>query len=462
MPATSSSNATNPDAIRTLPDMPAGPNVRRRRYNPERPSQAMVPVQLRFAMAVIMQLWSKASVADETPPIADATGAPALAAAPPEPAPPRRRWLWRRPRLVVPVAICCSPCSCGWRSPRRLSRALEPLPMPTLLLVSADGVPIARRGAVKERPVAAAGLPRYVTGAFVAIEDRRFYSHWGIDPRGIAARRLDQSARRRRGAGRQHDHPAARQDGVPLGRPEFRAQGAGAADRLLARGVADEGRDPLALSFQHLFRRRRLWPARRRAPLFRRRARAAVDGAGGDAGRAWSRRRRASRRPRRSRRRRRARGWCWRRWSRTTSSRPARARVRPARVRRGRRATCRRAAISPTGSRRRRAMPPRRIMARRASPTTLDAAMQRQAERVVARWLDRNGARLHATPGGAGRDAAGRAGRGDGRRARLRRKPVQPRHAGAAPAGIGVQDCSSTSRRCGRATRPTARSRTGR
>ena len=67
-----------------------------------------------------------------------------------------------------------------------LSRALEPLPRPTLLLLSAEGQPIARRGAYKEAPVRAETLPDHVPGAFVAVEDRRFYDHLGIDLRAIA------------------------------------------------------------------------------------------------------------------------------------------------------------------------------------------------------------------------------------------------------------------------------------
>ena len=66
-----------------------------------------------------------------------------------------------------------------------LSRALEPLDDPALLLTSEEGVPIARRGAIKEAPVNAAALDPLTSAAFVAIEDRRFYRHWGIDPRGI-------------------------------------------------------------------------------------------------------------------------------------------------------------------------------------------------------------------------------------------------------------------------------------
>ena len=67
-----------------------------------------------------------------------------------------------------------------------LSRALEPLPDPAVLLLSDDGRAIARRGAIKEEPVDVAKLNPVTPAAFVAIEDRRFYRHWGIDPRGIA------------------------------------------------------------------------------------------------------------------------------------------------------------------------------------------------------------------------------------------------------------------------------------
>lgn len=66
-----------------------------------------------------------------------------------------------------------------------LSRALEPLDDPALLLLSEEGRPIARRGAIKEAPVDVAKLDPLTPAAFVAIEDRRYYRHWGIDPRAI-------------------------------------------------------------------------------------------------------------------------------------------------------------------------------------------------------------------------------------------------------------------------------------
>ncbi|MFL6733318.1 MAG: transglycosylase domain-containing protein [Sphingomicrobium sp.] len=66
-----------------------------------------------------------------------------------------------------------------------LSRALEPLDDPAMLLMTSDGHAFARRGAMKEAPVDVDKLNPLTPAAFVAIEDRRFYRHWGIDPRAI-------------------------------------------------------------------------------------------------------------------------------------------------------------------------------------------------------------------------------------------------------------------------------------
>jgi penicillin-binding protein 1A len=67
-----------------------------------------------------------------------------------------------------------------------LSKSLQPITTPSLTLLSAEGVPIARRGAVVEARVNAAELPEHVVAPFLAIEDRRFYSHAGVDARGLA------------------------------------------------------------------------------------------------------------------------------------------------------------------------------------------------------------------------------------------------------------------------------------
>ncbi len=67
-----------------------------------------------------------------------------------------------------------------------LNKSLRPIAPPQITLLAADGTPIARNGAITDEPVDVSTLPPHVIEAFLAIEDRRFYSHWGVDPRGIA------------------------------------------------------------------------------------------------------------------------------------------------------------------------------------------------------------------------------------------------------------------------------------
>ncbi len=98
-----------------------------------------------------------------------------------EPRPRRRRW----PLVLYSVAAILAVTILWLVITAPLSRALEPLADPALLLESDDGHPIALRGAIKEAPVDAAKLNPLTPAAFVSIEDRRFYHHWGIDPRGI-------------------------------------------------------------------------------------------------------------------------------------------------------------------------------------------------------------------------------------------------------------------------------------
>jgi penicillin-binding protein 1A len=99
-----------------------------------------------------------------------------------QPRPRRRRW----PLVLYSIAGLIFITVLWLVITAPLSRALEPLPNPALLLESNDGRPIALRGAIKEAPVDATRLNPLTPAAFVAIEDRRFYRHWGIDPRGIA------------------------------------------------------------------------------------------------------------------------------------------------------------------------------------------------------------------------------------------------------------------------------------
>ncbi|USI72055.1 transglycosylase domain-containing protein [Sphingomonas morindae] len=106
-------------------------------------------------------------------------------AAPPPPPPLWRRWL--RPRRVVALAGALLVLLVGWLAiTAPLSRSLRPIAPPAVTLLAADGRMIARRGAITDQPVNVRRLPPYVGQAFVAIEDRRFYRHWGVDPQGIA------------------------------------------------------------------------------------------------------------------------------------------------------------------------------------------------------------------------------------------------------------------------------------
>jgi penicillin-binding protein 1A len=56
---------------------------------------------------------------------------------------------------------------------------------PTIEIVGLDGSVLAQRGEMAGANVALKELPPYLPKAFIAIEDRRFYSHHGVDPTGI-------------------------------------------------------------------------------------------------------------------------------------------------------------------------------------------------------------------------------------------------------------------------------------
>ena len=97
---------------------------------------------------------------------------------------PSRRWLWIRRGLAAGLLLLI--LIIMWLAiTAPLSKSLQPIVPPRITLLAADGTPIARNGAIVDRPVKAADLPPHVTQAFLAIEDRRFYSHLGIDPRGL-------------------------------------------------------------------------------------------------------------------------------------------------------------------------------------------------------------------------------------------------------------------------------------
>nr|WP_241657519.1 transglycosylase domain-containing protein [Aurantiacibacter suaedae] len=97
-----------------------------------------------------------------------------------------RGWLWWFGRISAAVALVFILLVAWLAITAPLSKSLQPIAAPQVTLLAADGTPIARKGAVVGEPVVVADLPPHVVEAFLAIEDRRFYSHWGVDPRGIA------------------------------------------------------------------------------------------------------------------------------------------------------------------------------------------------------------------------------------------------------------------------------------
>lgn len=93
----------------------------------------------------------------------------------------------RRPKPILILIALLFVLLVGWLAVTApLRKSLQPVAAPSITLLSAEGEPIARRGAIIMPPVDVTKLPPHVGHAFVAIEDRRFYRHIGVDPWGIA------------------------------------------------------------------------------------------------------------------------------------------------------------------------------------------------------------------------------------------------------------------------------------
>lgn len=123
--------------------------------------------------------------APPAPPLPEDWINPASGAVPPEAPPPQSRWPRRRKiakRVTLGLLIVFMLLIAWLAVTAPLSRSLQPIAPPSITLLSADGKPIARKGAIIDKPVVIADLPKRVPQAFLAIEDRRFYSHLGIDP----------------------------------------------------------------------------------------------------------------------------------------------------------------------------------------------------------------------------------------------------------------------------------------
>jgi penicillin-binding protein 1A len=67
---------------------------------------------------------------------------------------------------------------------------------PSIEIVGLDGKPFATRGEWHGAAVLLKDVPSHLPNAFIAIEDRRFYSHYGLDPVGLARAMVSNALRR--------------------------------------------------------------------------------------------------------------------------------------------------------------------------------------------------------------------------------------------------------------------------
>ena len=180
--------------------------------------------------------------------------------------------------IAVPLALLLSDCRLvlGLFAPRLdpgidLYAVNRPL---AFTFLDADGNDVGHRGAVVGERLQLEDMPAYLPAAFIAMEDRRFYSHNGIDPRGAGARAAAGSARAALGGGRLHHQPADRQDRLYQPAAHHVAQ-ADRADGCGGAGeIAEQEADPANSISTASIWARRLWRGWRGACLFRHSARA--------------------------------------------------------------------------------------------------------------------------------------------------------------------------------------------
>jgi penicillin-binding protein 1A len=106
---------------------------------------------------------------------------------------PRRRggggWRWLRFLVLGTIwggiGLSAALIWFTWDLPRT-DVALAQTRRPSVTLQASNGTVLATSGDLYGEPVRLRDLPRHLPEAFIAIEDRRFHSHFGIDPIGLA------------------------------------------------------------------------------------------------------------------------------------------------------------------------------------------------------------------------------------------------------------------------------------
>jgi penicillin-binding protein 1A len=100
--------------------------------------------------------------------------------------PPRRGWFWPLLRRLAVLAVWAFVGLLGllaWYAYDLpdVANLGERTRAPSVRIISADGVQLARYGDVYAAPVRAGELPEHLLQAVIATEDRRFYGHFGLD-----------------------------------------------------------------------------------------------------------------------------------------------------------------------------------------------------------------------------------------------------------------------------------------
>ena len=106
---------------------------------------------------------------------------------------------------------------------------------PSVLIVGANGATLATRGDMGGAAIPLRELPDYVPKAFIAIEDRRFYSHRGVDPLGIMRALAADVLRRGASQGGSTITQQLAKNLFPDAGAHGHAQGAGGGARAMAR-----------------------------------------------------------------------------------------------------------------------------------------------------------------------------------------------------------------------------------
>ena len=104
--------------------------------------------------------------------------------------------------VVCVVALAAAACFVGYcyATLPDMASAYMTRP-PKITLTASDGSEIASYGSRYGKPVVLTELPPHVYQAVIAIEDRRFYSHHGVDPRSVLRALLTNLIRKRKAQG---------------------------------------------------------------------------------------------------------------------------------------------------------------------------------------------------------------------------------------------------------------------